>query len=85
MNKEYLPYFNSLSQKEKDFWLECSKEEIIDSLVANIKNGEVLLARIDKAIEYIKKNACWDMICLDDLNYDECDVLLNILQGSDIK
>ena len=36
-----------------------------------------------KAIEYIKENACWDTICHDDLCYDECDVLLNILQGED--
>lgn len=54
MNKNYLPYFNSLDEKEKTFWLDCSKEELIDHFIANVKNGEVLLHRIDKAIEYIK-------------------------------
>lgn len=40
--------------------------------------------RCERAIEYIKENASWDMICHDDLIYDECDNLLNILQnGSD--
>ena len=54
MKKEYLPFFNSLEQKYKDIYLEWSKEELIDHLVANIKNGEVLLSRIEKAIEYIE-------------------------------
>lgn len=36
----------------------------------------------DKAIEYIKENACYgkqEKCCLDDLNYNECDELLEIL------
>ena len=56
MNKDYLPFYNGLNEKEKAFWLECSKEELIDHLIANIINGEILLQRIDKAIEYIKEN-----------------------------
>lgn len=82
MNRDYLPYFNSLNEKEKTFWLDCSKEELIDHFIANVKNGEKLLLRIDKAIEYIKENACYgiqEKCCLDDLNYDECDELLEIL------
>lgn len=55
MNKKYLPYYNSLNEKEKTFWLDCSKEELIDHFIANVKNGEVLLNRIDEAIEYINK------------------------------
>lgn len=50
MNKEYLPFFNSLEQKYKDAYMEWSKEQLIDHLVANIKNGEVLLSRIEKTI-----------------------------------
>lgn len=50
MNKEYLPFFNSLEQKYKDAYMEWSKEQLIDHLVANIKNGEVLLNRIEKTI-----------------------------------
>ncbi len=54
MNKNFLPYFNSLNKKEKTFWLDCSKEELIDHFIANVKNGEILLHRIDKTIENIK-------------------------------
>ena len=53
MNKVYLPFFNSLGQKYKDTYMEWSKEQLIDHLVANIKNGEVLLSRIEKAIDYL--------------------------------
>ncbi len=51
--KEYLPYFDNLDKKYKDIYMEWSKEELTDHLVANIKNGEILLNRIEKAIEYI--------------------------------
>lgn len=54
MNKEYLPFFNSLEQKYKDTYMEWSKEQLIDHLVANIKNGEVLLSRINQAIEELE-------------------------------
>ena len=60
MNKEYLPFYNSLNEKEKTFWLDCTKEELIDHLIANINNGEKLLKRIDKAIEYIKESCVYD-------------------------
>lgn len=53
MNKEYLPFFNNLEQKYKDTYMEWSKEQLIDHLVANIKNGEVLLERIEKAVDYL--------------------------------
>ena len=51
--KEYLPYFDNLDKKYKDIYMEWSKEKLTDHLVANIKNGEALLNRIEKAIEYI--------------------------------
>ena len=42
------------------------------------------LKRIDKAIKYIKENACYnDKGCCDDLCYYECDELMNILTGDD--
>lgn len=53
MNKDYLPFYDSLKDDDKEFWLNCSKEELIDHIVSNIRNGETLLSRIDKAIEYI--------------------------------
>lgn len=52
--KEYLPYFNNLDKKYKDIYMEWSKEELIDHLVANIKNSEELLSRIEKAIQHIE-------------------------------
>ena len=54
MNKDYLPFYDSLKDDDKEFWLNCSKEELIDHIVSNIRNGEALLSRIDKAIEYIQ-------------------------------
>ena len=57
MNKDYLPFYESLKDDDKEFWLNCSKEELIDHIVSNIRNGETLLSRIDKAIEYINEKA----------------------------
>lgn len=73
---EYLPYFDKLEQKYKDIYMEWSKEELIDHLVANIKNGEVLLERINKAIEYIEDNS-------DDMHTFISQVITQILKGSD--
>ena len=84
MNKNYLPFYNSLNDKDKAFWMECTKEELIDHLISNIKNGEELLSRIDKAIEFIYENA-YDterQNCIDDL-WGEIPTLLEILKGSD--
>ena len=84
MNKDYLPFYNSLNDKDKAFWMECTKEELIDHLISNIKNGEELLSRIDKAIEFIYENA-YDterQNCIDDL-WGEIPTLLEILKGSD--
>ena len=53
MNKDYLPFYNSLKDDDKEFWLNCSKEELIDHIVSNIRNGETLLSRIDEAIQII--------------------------------
>ena len=50
MNKDYLPFYESLKDDDKEFWLNCSKEELIDHIVSNIRNGETLLLRINKAL-----------------------------------
>lgn len=55
MNKNYLPYYNSLNERDKTFWLGQDKETLIDHLVSNINNSEVLLSRIEKAKEYIEE------------------------------
>jgi hypothetical protein len=55
MTKEYLPYFDSLNEKDKEFWLKCTKEELIDHLIGSIRNGEELLSRIERATEYLEK------------------------------
>jgi hypothetical protein len=57
MNKDYLPFYESLKDDDKEFWLNCSKEKLIDHIVSNIRNGETLLSRINKAIEYINEKA----------------------------
>ena len=78
MNKDYLPFYDSLKDDDKEFWLNCSKEELIDHIVSNIRNGEALLSRIDKAIEELElwkpKNKAIKT---------EIDCLLDILKGSE--
>ena len=76
---------NDLKDKYKKFWLDQSKEEIIEAYFDSIKNGEVLLKRIIKASDYIKEKACYSINekCCDDLNYDECNEVLEILRGED--
>ena len=47
-----------------------------------------LQQRIDKSIEYIKDNACYDESinkCVDDLMYCNCDELVEILKGDNIE
>ena len=53
MNKEYLLFYDSLSQKDKDFWLKCSKETLIDHFISNVRNGEELLSRLEDIETYI--------------------------------
>lgn len=65
MSKEYLPYFNELDDKYKEYYMEWSKEVLIDHLIANIKNGEVLLERIEKAKEYIIQERDGDYLLAD--------------------
>lgn len=86
MNKDYLPFYNSLNDKDKAFWMECTKEELIDHLISNIKNGEELLLRIEKSTKYLMIHANYieDIgRCCDELNDDECTELLDLLLGSD--
>lgn len=54
MNKNYLPYYNSLNERDKTFWLGQDKETLIDHIISNINNGVVLLSRIEQAKEYIE-------------------------------
>ena len=77
MNKDYLPFYNSLKDDDKEFWLNCSKEELIDHIVSNIRNGETLLSRIDKAIEYIEEHKNI-MGFYEEVNGDD---LMKILKG----
>ena len=37
MNKEYLPFYNSLNDRDKEFWMNCSKEQLIDHLIGDKK------------------------------------------------
>lgn len=66
------------------------KDKVINDLLCKISDLEFEVEkqdkRIDKAIEYLKENACIDedveYFC-DDLRYDECKMLLDILKGVD--
>lgn len=85
MNKDYLPFYESLKDDDKEFWLNCSKEELIDHIVSNIRNGETLLLRINKAIELLEKYGLVDEngnfnTYLDSIDLKE---LYEILKGSD--
>ena len=53
MSKEYLPFYDGLSQKDKDFWLKCSKETLIDHFISNVRNGEELYSRLEDIETYI--------------------------------
>lgn len=85
MNKKYLPFYESLKDDDKEFWLNCSKEELIDHIVSNIRNGETLLLRINKAIELLEKYGLVDEngnfnTYLDTIDLKE---LYEILKGSE--
>lgn len=85
MNKKYLPFYESLKDDDKEFWLNCSKEELIDHIISNIRNGETLLLRINKAIELLEKYGLVDEngnfnTYLDTIDLKE---LYEILKGSE--
>lgn len=71
-----------MNDKFKDFWIEKSKEEIINAYRECIHNGEVLLARIDKAIKHIEKYGD-EIVYLYDMSEVRLNELLEILKGSD--
>ena len=79
MNRDFLPFYNDLSQEDKEFWLDCSKEELIDHFIANLKNAECLLNRINKALEFceeFKKKFRYDL-----LKHCHLDEIMDILKG----
>lgn len=49
--------FDTLSPRDKEFWLKCDKETLIEHWLESLNNGEVLLDRIEKAIEYLEKSS----------------------------
>lgn len=52
MNKDYLPFYNSLNDKDKAFWMECTKEELI-KLIETLEIAEV---KSLKFVYYKEKN-----------------------------
>ena len=57
-------------------------QSIKNSFYRMYKENLELLEIINKAKQFIKENACYDKDtkkCCDDLNYDECEKLLEIL------
>jgi hypothetical protein len=74
--------------REQIFWF---FEDILeDEIKVETQEEEIerLNNRIEKAIDFLKENACIDedvgYFC-DDLRYDDCKKLLDILKGSDKK
>lgn len=84
MNKNYLPFYDSLKDDDKEFWLNCSKEELIDHIVSNIRNGETLLSRIDKVKEYIRLNFC-NHQDINDCWHSDMQDILDLLNGKEIE
>lgn len=67
----------------KDFQKENGKN-VLPDFDEIYKRYDNYKDRIDKAIEYIKNNACYDeetMRCCDDLDVNDCDKVLDILRG----
>lgn len=58
--------------------------QLVDDNRVLKEDKKILQRRLDKAIEYIKDNADYgiqEKCCMDDLNYNNCDELLEILKG----
>lgn len=85
---------NIIKEKNKDFELlrkaqlkKCQEYENLEKLNnANYQSFIEVNNIINKAIDFLKENACIDedveYFC-DDLRYDDCKKLLNILKGED--
>ena len=70
------------------FWMEKDKIEIIEAYIECIHNGEVLLERIEKAVELIKDNYLYYEDRLEHSIVKErykkyIQILLNILNGEE--
>ena len=82
-----------MKYREEGKWVELtnenyfklSKEQLIIALGTIIMEHKKAQQKIDKAIEYLKDNACYEntiseLFC-DDLDTDSCMELLDILRG----
>ena len=87
--KEQLEYLRSNEYLNQVKWERDINERLNNTYKLVIekqdKDIERLNNKIDKAIEYLKENACYtdnnEFVC--DLRYDNCEELLDILKGSD--
>lgn len=61
MSKEYTPFYDGLEEKYKEYYMEWSKEVLIDHMVANIHNADVLLKRIEDAEDFIDRYLALDL------------------------
>lgn len=81
--QDSLEYEFNLSFSERKQLLERVKEDekVKETLDNMVRERQI---RINKAIEYLKENACYEkdtkLFCRD-LDYSECLKLLNILEG----
>lgn len=68
------------------FWMEKEKIEIIEAYAECIHNGEVLLERIERAVNYIEEERFikdGNVGIYVDLDYDDTEHLLDILKGEE--
>ena len=80
---EILDLITNLQEIEKEH-KNCTRKHWQQKCAEHCANEMIYKSRNEKAIEYIKENACWcGESCCDDLIYFECDELLNILTGGD--
>ena len=79
-------YQANIDLVDKNKKLENEIEKLKQRLEIEIDISDGMLKTIDRAIDFLKKNACIDedveYFC-DDLRYDECKKLLDILKGSE--
>ena len=77
MNRYYIELQNKLTDR-----IRVTIAEMNNNVFELSEENKELQQIIDKAIKFVKENACYDKDtkkCCDDLNYNECDKLLEIL------
>ena len=84
LDEELELYNEVIRLRERCAYLERSNNRREDTILGLRQELSDTEDKVDKAIEYIKDNGCFDNECnyfCDDLSPNELDILLNILRG----